>query len=85
MVDPLCDQVIGDTIHAAFPRHVILGEGGVEPGIAASRQALEEALAKTIDGGGGENESNDGWLWIVDPIVMVRPTLHRESRYACPL
>lgn len=56
LIDPLCEKTIRETVLQRFPDHTFLGEEGVEPGIAAAEQALEEALAQ------------GGWLWIADPI-----------------
>ena len=71
-VDPLCEQIIRGTIQETFPHHYILGEEGVEPGIEASRLALEDALEATTAVGDqnddDDDHNNDGWLWIVDPI-----------------
>lgn len=59
MIDPLCQQVIRETVQGAFPTgHAFLGEEDVAPGIEAAKAALEEKLA----------DSNNDWLWIVDPI-----------------
>jgi len=54
-IDPLCQQVIRETIRATFPDHDFLGEEDVPPGKDASAAALQDKLG-------------EGWLWIVDPI-----------------
>lgn len=58
LVDPLCEQVIRETVLAAFPDHDFLGEEQVPAGIEASMAALEEKLTNP----------KSPWLWIVDPI-----------------
>jgi myo-inositol-1(or 4)-monophosphatase len=57
LIDPLCEEVIRETVLAAFPDHGFLGEEDVPPGKDASAAALNTKL----------DDSND-WLWIVDPI-----------------
>jgi myo-inositol-1(or 4)-monophosphatase len=54
-VDKGAEKMIRNLIQTHFPHHSILGEEGVEPGPAASRQALE-AL------------KDAEYLWIVDPL-----------------
>ncbi|WP_438444843.1 inositol monophosphatase family protein [Gorillibacterium sp. sgz5001074] len=54
-VDKGSEQMIRNLILTHFPHHSFLGEEGVEPGAAASIQALEEA-------------SEAEYLWIVDPV-----------------
>lgn len=58
LIDPLCEQVIRDTVIEAFPNHDFLGEEDVPPGKDASSAALDSKLAT----------NSSGWLWIVDPI-----------------
>eukprot|EP00539_Tryblionella_compressa_P002080 CAMPEP_0178734886 /NCGR_PEP_ID=MMETSP0744-20121128/1589_1 /TAXON_ID=913974 /ORGANISM="Nitzschia punctata, Strain CCMP561" /LENGTH=327 /DNA_ID=CAMNT_0020387209 /DNA_START=194 /DNA_END=1177 /DNA_ORIENTATION=+ len=57
LIDALCEKTIRHTVQQHFPNHSFLGEETVPPGIEASQQALEDALANTSE-----------WLWIVDPI-----------------
>jgi myo-inositol-1(or 4)-monophosphatase len=47
-VDPLCQNIIEETILASFPDHAILGEESVAPGAAASSDALA-AIVNTAD------------------------------------
>lgn len=54
-VDKGAETMIRNLILTHFPDHVILGEEGVEPGSAASIEALQNAL-------------DAEYLWIVDPI-----------------
>jgi hypothetical protein len=56
LIDPLCEKAIREKILEKFPRHAILGEEAVAPGVDAAIAALEEKL------------SVPGWLWIVDPV-----------------
>mmetsp|Transcript_12928 Transcript_12928/g.19011 ORF Transcript_12928/g.19011 Transcript_12928/m.19011 type:complete len:313 (-) Transcript_12928:138-1076(-) len=58
LIDPLCEKTIKETILAAFPDHDFLGEEDVPPGKESSAAALDNKLS----------QSNNGWLWIVDPI-----------------
>ena len=60
-IDPLCEQVIKETILEIFPTHDFLGEEDVDPGKDASAAALEKKLQ---DGKDGKSD----YLWIVDPI-----------------
>ena len=60
-IDPLCEQVIKETILEIFPTHDFLGEEDVDPGKDASTAALEKKLQ---DGKDGKSD----YLWIVDPI-----------------
>jgi len=55
--DKQAQDVIKNVIQTAYPEHRILGEEDVDPGAAASEEALSVAL-----------EANDGFMWIVDPI-----------------
>lgn len=54
-IDPLCEQIIKETVLAEFPEHDFLGEEGVQPGNLASAAAIESKL-------------DSEFLWIVDPI-----------------
>ncbi|MCR8643045.1 inositol monophosphatase [Paenibacillus sp. N1-5-1-14] len=54
-IDKGAEKLIRNLILTHFPDHSILGEEGVEPGPAASAQALREM-------------SDAEYLWIVDPI-----------------
>jgi myo-inositol-1(or 4)-monophosphatase len=54
-VDKGAEKMIRNLILTHFPSHSILGEEGVEPGPAASAQALAEM-------------SDEEYLWIVDPL-----------------
>lgn len=54
-IDKGSEMMIRKLIHTHFPHHSFLGEEGVEPGPAASVQALE-------------NVRHADYLWIVDPI-----------------
>jgi myo-inositol-1(or 4)-monophosphatase len=54
-VDKGAEKMIRNLIQTHFPNHSILGEEGVEPGPAASVQALEKL-------------SDAEYLWIVDPL-----------------
>lgn len=54
-VDKGAETMIRNLILTHFPDHTILGEEGVEPGSAASIEALQNAL-------------DAEYLWIVDPI-----------------
>jgi myo-inositol-1(or 4)-monophosphatase len=54
-VDKGAEKLIRKLIHTHFPEHAILGEEGVEPGPAASAEALEQV-------------SEAEYLWIVDPL-----------------
>jgi myo-inositol-1(or 4)-monophosphatase len=58
LVDPLCEKTIRETVLEAFPDHGFLGEEDVPPGKEASAAALDAKLT----------ESDNHWLWIVDPI-----------------
>lgn len=54
-VDKGAEMMIRNLIHTHFPHHTILGEEGVEPGPAASEQALRQM-------------KDAEYLWIVDPL-----------------
>jgi myo-inositol-1(or 4)-monophosphatase len=54
-VDKGAEMMIRNLIHTHFPHHTILGEEGVEPGPAASVQALRQM-------------KDAEYLWIVDPL-----------------
>jgi myo-inositol-1(or 4)-monophosphatase len=58
LIDPLCEKIIRETVLEAFPDHGFLGEEDVPPGKEASAAALDTKLT----------ESDNSWLWIVDPI-----------------
>mmetsp|Transcript_10140 Transcript_10140/g.15217 ORF Transcript_10140/g.15217 Transcript_10140/m.15217 type:complete len:322 (+) Transcript_10140:76-1041(+) len=57
LIDPLCEEIIKETVLSAFPTHDFLGEEDVPPGKEASAAALDAKL----------NTDKD-FLWIVDPI-----------------
>lgn len=54
-VDKECQETIRTVILSRFPDHKFLGEEDIEPGIEASKQALEKF-------------KNEPHLWIVDPV-----------------
>ncbi len=54
-VDKKCQEVIRDTLHSMYPSHKFLGEEDIEPGISASKDALQRF-------------KNEPHLWIVDPV-----------------
>jgi myo-inositol-1(or 4)-monophosphatase len=60
LIDPLCEEVIRETVLAEFPTHDFLGEEDVDPGRDASARALDAKL--------NSKEKMNEWLWIVDPI-----------------
>ena len=56
--DKQAQDAIESIVRSKFPDHSFLGEEDVDPGAAASEAALTNILTKT----------NDGYLWICDPI-----------------
>lgn len=65
VVDKQCQDLVFQTITAAFPTHELLGEENVQPGSEASAQALRELVSKE-------------WLWIVDPIDGTTNFVHKR-------
>ena len=57
-VDRECQDIIEQTIAAAFPQHRLLGEESVAPGVDAAMQALSDMIVST----------SEEWIWIIDPI-----------------
>ena len=55
LIDPLCEEIIKETVLSAFPTHDFLGEEDVPPGKEASAAALDAKLKTDKD-----------FLWIVD-------------------
>lgn len=65
IVDKQCQELVFETIQAAFPSHEMLGEESVAPGSEASAQALQALASKE-------------WLWIVDPIDGTTNFVHKR-------
>lgn len=68
-VDKGAETMIRNLLRTHFPHHAILGEEGVNPGPAASREALE-AMA------------DEEYLWIVDPIDGTTNFVHGFPFYS---
>jgi myo-inositol-1(or 4)-monophosphatase len=68
-VDKGTELLIRKLIHTYFPTHAILGEEGVEPGVEASSQALEDMR-------------DEEYVWIVDPIDGTTNFIHGLPFYS---
>ena len=68
-IDKGAEQMIRRLILTHFPDHAILGEESVEPGEAASIQALSET-------------QNEEYLWIIDPIDGTTNFVHGFPFYS---
>lgn len=68
-IDKGAETMIRNLLRTHFPHHAILGEEGVNPGPAASREALE-AFA------------DEEYLWIVDPIDGTTNYVHGFPFYS---
>ena len=64
-VDKECQEMVEACIRHTFPTHEFLGEEDVQPGSAASEQALEALIQKE-------------WLWICDPIDGTTNFVHKR-------
>ncbi|RIV28824.1 inositol monophosphatase [Alicyclobacillaceae bacterium I2511] len=75
-VDPECEALIWQRVHANFPEHTLLGEEQISPGAAASVAATAKAAAADH-------------LWIVDPLDGTTNFVHHmplsvvSIAYAC--
>ncbi|CAM3059815.1 inositol monophosphatase family protein [Paenibacillus sediminis] len=68
-VDKGAEQMIRKLIHTHFPDHAFLGEEGVEPGPAASAEAVESV-------------KDAEYVWIVDPIDGTTNFVHGFPFYS---
>ncbi|MFC4598542.1 inositol monophosphatase family protein [Cohnella hongkongensis] len=68
-VDKGAERMIRNLIATHFPNHAFLGEEGVEPGPAASAQALEKV-------------KDAEYLWIVDPVDGTTNYVHGFPFYS---
>lgn len=68
-VDQGAETLIRNLLRTHFPTHAILGEEGVDPGAAASRQAVKEV-------------ADAPYVWIVDPIDGTTNFVHGFPFYS---
>ena len=74
LIDPLCEEIIKETVLSAFPTHDFLGEEDVPPGKEASAAALDAKL----------NTDKD-FLWIVDVSKQYQLLQKSRDAFKCTL